>query len=67
MGGMSADFVYRLLEVYESIFIKQATGTTFAAITGDVIKNQLIPIPPLAEQRRIVERVEELLSHIKEL
>jgi type I restriction enzyme S subunit len=61
---MTIDFVFRLLETYENIFVKQATGTTFVAVTGEIVKNQIIPLPPLAEQRRIVERIEQLLPHI---
>ena len=66
LAGMTVDFVFRLLETYENIFVKQATGTTFIAVTGEVVKNQLVPIPPLAEQHQIVERIEQLLPHIAE-
>ncbi len=64
IAGIPTDFVYYLLATYENIFIKQATGTTFVAITGAVVKNQAIPLPPLAEQKRIVAKIEELLPLI---
>ncbi|WP_205728281.1 hypothetical protein [Fictibacillus enclensis] len=37
------------------------------AITGEVVKNHLFPLPPLAEQRRIVEKIEQLLPYTKQL
>ena len=61
VANIDVNFVYYLLVTYENIFVKQATGTTFIAITGEVVKKQPIPLPPLAEQKRIVARIEELL------
>ncbi len=45
-------------------FIKKATGTTFIAITGNIIEEELIPLPPLEEQKRIVAKIEELMPLI---
>ena len=64
LGSISVDFAFFWLTTLEDSFIKQATGTTFIAITGEVVKNQLIPVPPLAEQQRIVKKIEELMPII---
>ena len=66
LGNINIDFAFYLMETYESIFVKQATGTTFVAITGEVVKNQLIPLPPLGEQIRILEKIRKLLPLIKD-
>jgi type I restriction enzyme S subunit len=66
LAGMPLLFVYYLLAAYENIFVKQATGTTFVAITAETVKNQLIPLPPFAEQIRIAEQIEKLIPVINE-
>ena len=65
-ANMTAEYTYYLLETYEEILKKQATGTTFVAVTGEVVKKQLIPVPPIQEQQRIVAKIRELLPFIVE-
>ena len=43
---------------------QKGTGTTFKAITQDVVKNLVIPVPSISEQERIVARIEELFSQL---
>ena len=66
LAGMPLLFAYYLLAAYENIFVKQATGTTFVAITAETVKKQLIPMPPLAEQQRIADLIERLIPYVDE-
>ncbi len=63
-ANVSILFVFYWMQPFENVFIKKSTGTTFKAISADVINNQVIPLPPLAEQKRIVAKIEELLPLI---
>lgn len=44
-----------------------ATGTTFKEVSGKEVSLVPVPVPPLAEQRRIVTRVDELMSLLDRL
>ena len=60
-------YFFYLLFYCKKIFEKKSTGTTFKAISKDIIENLLIPLPPLAEQKRIVEKLDNVLANIDEL
>lgn len=49
---------------FEAQLQQKGTGTTFKAITQDVVKNLEVPISSLDEQNRIVARIEELFSEL---
>ena len=52
---------------YKHYFEENATGTTFKAISGDVIKNLAIPFPPIAEQNRILAKINELYGTLDKI
>jgi len=42
----------------------KGTGTTFDAITGETLRGTLVALPPMAEQHKIVELLEDQLSRL---
>lgn len=62
--GISADYVYRYLR--SPSFIKYVescqTGVAYPAINDRQFFTGLIPLPPANEQKRIVEKVDELMA-----
>ena len=49
---------------YETQLQRSGTGTTFKAITQNVIKNIEVPVPDTEDQERIVSKIEELFSKL---
>ena len=61
-------YIYYFLQ--SPIFRGQLDGVkteTINQITQDMLKNQLLPLPPLEEQHRIVAKIEELLPYCEQL
>ena len=63
-SNINVDFLYYWMKAHKRCLVEQGTGSTFKAITVDVLRNQPIPLPPLAEQHRIVEKIEALFDEI---
>lgn len=57
-------YVLLYFRYFEAQLASKGTGTTFKAITQDIVKNLEIPIPSLFEQERIVNRIEEMFSQL---
>lgn len=58
------DYMYYCLIAVTPDIISRSSGTTFKEISGTGFGETLVPLPPLAEQKRIVAKIEELLPYI---
>ena len=64
---INSDFWFYWLQSLQSDFEQKATGTTFRAISVDVIKNHIVAIPPHEEQNRIVSKINELYEQLDKI
>ena len=64
LGAVSKYFMLYWIKAFRETLIKKATGTTFVAVTTDVVKGLLLPIPPLAEQYRITNKIQSLVENL---
>lgn len=60
-------YLYYCLKARTYDIVQRATGTTFKEISGSEMAETIVPLPPLAEQKRIFEKVTQLLNVITTL
>ncbi len=65
-SGMS-EYIYLYLKKIGPEIDAAATGTTFKEVSGKEVALIPIPVPPLPEQRRIAEQVDELMALLDRL
>ena len=57
-------YLFYYLRSQKDTFIAKGKGGAQPNISQDIIRNHMIPLPPLAEQKRIVEQIESLFSKL---
>lgn len=60
-GKLNTDYLFYVLVSLKDILVAQSHGMAQMNINQAILKQTPIPIPPLEEQKRIVEKIEELL------
>jgi len=56
------EFLYYFLKSAAARIDREASGTTFREVSGKIVSQIPVPLPPLAEQKRIVAKVDELMA-----
>ena len=64
LSGVDTDYMYHVSVGLKYLLVAQAHGMAQMNINQKILKSTPIPLPPLAEQKRIVAKIEELLPLI---
>jgi len=63
-AGINRNYLLHAFRRFANELDAKGTGTTFKAVSGQTVRNFLLPIAPSAEQSRIADALDELLSDL---
>ena len=66
-GILELLFFYHLFYFYKTNNMMKAKGTAMPGLSSQALHQMPVPLPPLGEQKRIVEKLEELLAMCERL
>lgn len=61
------EYIFYYIKSISNYLNELGTGTTFKEISGKTLGNVLVNIPPLEQQKKIVEKIEECFKLIEQL
>lgn len=67
IGAIYPMYIFEFVKTLKNILIQNAGKTTFNFLSVGKLSSFLFPLPPLAEQKRIVEKIETLMPLIDTL
>ncbi|TMR47870.1 type I restriction endonuclease subunit S, partial [Streptococcus pseudopneumoniae] len=68
-NSLNRDYLFYILSsnVVYSQFLSLISGAVVKNLNSDKVASILIPLPPLPEQSRIVDKIEQFFAHIDAL
>ena len=63
---LDASFLFYYFQTFQHKFEEKASGSTVKGITIPNVQGTVFPLPPLVEQKRIVDRIEYLFAKLDE-
>lgn len=62
--GINNRFLFYYLICHKADFIRRSHGGAQPNISKEIILNEVFPLPPLNEQKRIIEKLDSIMNEI---